>query len=440
MSEKSFEDKLKKLGEWYEKNNKKNPNDSIDLTSDVSIDTNDKTPNTKIDSNTIGIYTKLYKFIHTHYFITSVILLSLAVIMVIFTMYMVHPFIVWGCISVLGIFIYLTFRPYTPITESYNEYERKNQRGVWDKTYNSEIHSFYDRRLITPEIHKSNDAKNRIGFGVVTLIIGVLLFLFAWGANTNDELFNAYMYRGVYTTSSKTDTILENNRISCVQIQHGVNRTVLDTTITIYKKYALFTPNSFDTTKKENKRYPIIVVGDTLNDTLVIDNVTCGDTIKHINRKSYTDRNFSLIKTNKKYINSKWQLDDTTYYTNQSPKINSWDLRKIFNNARAEYRYDTYITRYTVKLIDESKIDTLDSKQEAVELLSKKCKDKSTIAGKLVYAEYDACKNNNNVLSIKIETRKVCGYSTINIEYDRGVVSPTPYSCWDKLNSGWYYE
>lgn len=281
------------------------------------------------------------------------------------------------------------------------------------------------------------DCKGWLLFALFCYVFMVMVFLH------DTSIFNSYMYevrKSDYIKEFTTYQILSDRRISCNQIiRPNEIRTIIHIGYTA-TRYSLFSKNS-DTvyiTGTDLKRS--VTSNDTLIDTLRINDVTCGDTVKSIKRKPYWDRNFSLIRTNKKFINSNWTLVDTTYFSNKSSHIGNWELNDIFNDTRAEYKYDKYITKYTLKLMDESKFDTLDTKSDALGLLNAKCKDKATIAGKLIYAEYDACKNNNIVSTIKIKERVVCGYGKVLLEYDRGSVAGTPDNCMYKANYGWTYE
>lgn len=344
----------------------------------------------------------------------------------VFTMYLARPIITWALISVAIGLGYMIFRPYVPITKPYDERYTDNNglRKV---------------RTVTPDLHKNRNRHLR-GWLVFALLIYILIVCIF---TINGNMINNYMYkvRAREYSEMRTGYNYPNiQRISCNQtVRFNKIDTIIDTGY-VTRHYSLFSP----TFEVKNLLYSYtkssVTFNDTLIDTLRIDGITCGDTVTAIKRKPYWDRNFSLIRTNKKFISSDWELVDTTYYTNKSPHIGEWELRNIFNDTRAEYRYDRYINKYVVKLIDESKSDTLDSKDDAVGLLNAKCKDKATVAGKLIYAEYDACKSNNTVERIKISERTICGYAKVLLEYDRGAVAGTPDNCMYKSNYGWTYE
>lgn len=318
----------------------------------------------------------------------------------VFTMYLTHPIITWlGISSVVG-FCYMIYR---------------------SNNIKSKLH----------------DSKEWLVFGFFSYLFIVAVFI------TEVTVFKSYMYeirKSDYSKNFTTYQILSDRRISCNQIIRP-NRidTIIHTGYTA-TRYSLFSKNTDTLYITDHIFKSSVTYNDTLIDTLRINGITCGDTVTAIKRKPYWDRNFSLIRTNKKFINSDWKLVDTTYFTNKSPHIGYWELHAIFNDTRAEYRYDRYINKYVVKLIDELKSDTLDSKDDAYGLLNAKCKDKATVAGKLIYAEYDACKSNNTVERIKISERTICGYAKVLLEYERGSVSGTPDNCMYKSNYGWTYE
>lgn len=320
--------------------------------------------------------------------------------LVVFTMCLAHPIITWVLISITGGFCYM--------------------------------------------IYSSNKIKSRLYDSIGWLVFGLFCYLFIVAIFlTETTVFKSYIFdlrNSDYSKEYAHYTKLSDMRISCNQIIH---RTQIDTIIHrgyTTTRYSLFSKNT-DTLYITDRNFKSVALyNDTLIDTLRIDGVTCGDTVTAIKRKPYRDRNFSLIRTNKKFINSYWKLVDTTYFSNKSSHIGNWELNYIFNDTRAEYKYDKYITKYVVKLIDELKSDTLDSKDDAYGLLNAKCKDKATVAGKLIYIEYDACKSNNTVERIKISKRTFCGYAKVFLEYERGSLSTTPYNCMFKSNYGWMYE
>ncbi len=330
------------------------------------------------------------------------ITLSVIVLLVltIFTMHLAHPIITWVLLLIASGFCYM----------------------IWRST---KIHS------------RLHDFIQWLALGVIGYL-GIVIAIFI-----NTTVFNSYMYelrKSDYSKQQLSHIHYYAYRLSCNEI---VNANRIDTiTATGYTatRYSLFSNNTdiVYITGTDIKRS--VTSNDTLIDTLRIDGITCGDTVTAIKRKPYWDRNFSLIRTNKKFINSDWKLVDTTYFTNKSPHIRDWELSDIFNDTRAEYRYDRYINKYVLKMMDESKSDTLDSNDDAYGLLNAKCKDKATVAGKLIYAEYDACKSNNTVERIKISERTICGYAKVLLEYDRGAVAGTPDNCMYKSNYGWTYE
>lgn len=330
------------------------------------------------------------------------ITLSVIVLLVltIFTMHLAHPIITWVLLLIASGFCYM----------------------IWRST---KIHS------------RLHDFRGWLVCGLFCYPFIVIIFL------QGTTVFKSYMYelrKSDYSKEYAHHTTLSDMRISCNQIIH---RTQIDTIIHrgyTATRYSLFSKNTDTLYITDHNFKSVAHYNDTVSDTLRIDGITCGDTVTAIKRKPYWDRNFSLIRTNKKFINSDWKLVDTTYFTNKSPHIGYWELSHIFNDRRAEYTYDRYINKYVLKMMDESKSDTLDSNDDAYGLLNAKCKDKATVAGKLIYAEYDACKSNNTVERIKISKRTICGYGKVLLEYERGSVSGTPYNCMFKSNYGWTYE
>lgn len=328
--------------------------------------------------------------------LSIIVLLGLLV----FTMYLTHPILTWMVISITSGFCYMIYRSYK---------------------IQSRLHDF----------------KGWLIFGLFCYLFIVAVFL------NETTVFKSYIFdlrNSDYSKQQLSHIHYYAYRLSCNEIVNA-NRidTITDTGYTA-TRYSLFSKNTDTVYITGTYTKSSVTSNDTLIDTLRINDVTCGDTVKTVNRKPYWDRNFSLIRTNKKFINSDWKLVDTTYFTNKSPHIGDWELSDIFNDTRAEYRYDRYINKYVLKMMDESKSDTLDNKTDAVGLLTAKCKDKATVAGKLIYAEYDACKSNNTVERIKISERTICGYAKVLLEYERGSVSGTPDNCMYKSNYGWTYE
>lgn len=339
------------------------------------------------------------KFIKKYQKLSIALGVSVLLGLLVFTMYLTHPIITWVLILIASGFCYMIWR-------------------------SNKIHS------------RLHDSRGWLIFGLFGYLFIVIISL------ADTTVFNSYMYELRKSDYKTVDTrrYTSDNRISCNQIIRSNKIDTLINTGYIVTQYSLFSNNTnrYNNTGTDTKSS--VISNDTLINTLRIHDVTCGDTVKTVDRKPYQDRNFSLNRISKKFINSNWKFVDTTYYTNKSPHIKNWELDAIFNNARAEYKYDRYINKYVVKLIDESKSDTLDSKDDAVGLLNAKCKNKATVAGKLIYTEYDACKSNNTVERIKINKRTICGYTKVFLEYDRGALARTPNNCMYKSNYGWTYE
>ena len=164
----------------------------------------------------------------------------------------------------------------------------------------------------------------------------------------------------------------------------------------------------------------------------------CGETITSKEYKPYFDKNLSAIKVTEKFYNDKFEPITKIYYKNVGSNISKSKLEKYFNNKiNAFWTNDVSYNKYVVKLIDEKNSITVDTKKEAIELLSNKCKDKATIAGKLIYSEYDACKNNNTIQDTIITQNEQCGKTKVKLSYYRGLVSDMPNQC--NYNASWTY-
>lgn len=293
---------------------------------------------------------------------------------------------------------------------------------------------------------KSKQSLNKSPFAffatlhVLPIIISLSIYNYG-----NPEHINVNVYNSDTTYVLYKDSIINSKRISCDSI--SVNKFLYHDR---YKKFTRYNINieGIIFAGILNSINDSIAINDSVignfyysqYQPLEVDGFKCGDTLKKIERKPYWDRDLSLLKITKKYVNSNWAVESTTEYKNKSSEINDYELYNIFNNVRAEYRYDKYIKKYTLQMMDETKVDTLEYESDAITLLEAKCKDKAMIDNKLKYSEFEACKNNNSIKTIKILTRPVCGYSKVNLEYERGAVSSTPIKCFNKPNYGWTYE
>lgn len=279
--------------------------------------------------------------------------------------------------------------------------------------------------------------KERTGESWFWFICSLIWLGFWCGVSVSEA---EYMFERHYDKITiKSDTVMVSKRISCTQVQNDAERIVTDYIYDVYKLYSLFTPNMYYIKDTIVNSYTLKGSSRLTNDTLHIENLTCGDTLTKVDKKPYEDKNFSLIRTRKTFIDSNWQLTTDTSYTNKSPNIKDWELNKIFNNVKAKWIYDRYVNKYVVKMIDENKSDTLDTENLALEFLNKICKGKSTIAGKLVYTEYDACKSSNSVSTIKVIGRSICGHSNVKLIYDFGSTATAPYNCLGESNVEWFY-
>lgn len=174
---------------------------------------------------------------------------------------------------------------------------------------------------------------------------------------------------------------------------------------------------------------------------LVIDSLRCGDTLV-ISKRSipYEDRGTSLTRTHKKYIEAgKWTVKEETIYRNQSPQIGDWELYHLFTKKQARWVHTLKDSKYTLSLTHESKVDTLDSREDAQGLLEAKCKDAASKKEGFSYAEFDACKSNGSISKIKVPREEFCGYAKVHLNWKRGSLSSQPYGCWG-ANPNWYYE
>lgn len=186
----------------------------------------------------------------------------------------------------------------------------------------------------------------------------------------------------------------------------------------------------------------IVASADTLltYDPLTIDSLRCGDTVV-VSKQSipYDDRNASLTRINRRYIEAgKWAVKEDTIYRNRSPQVEDWEINDLFTKKRAQWHHTIRDTKYTLSLLHENKVDTLDSREDAQGLLEAKCKDAATKKKEFSYAEFNACRSNGSITKIKVPRGEVCGYAPVIISYGRGTLSSQPYGCWG--SSQWVYE
>lgn len=303
---------------------------------------------------------------------------------------------------------------------------------------------------------KTDDDKTRLWFFGILYVVAILWWPIQFYTNNLSSSFgltgykdakyiNVNVYNSDTTNTLYKDSLISNIRISCDSIQ--TNKRLY------YNKYKKFTRYSVNieglvfagilNKVNDSIKQPDSIISENIYveyQPFEVDDFKCGDTLKLVVNKPYWDRDLSLLKITKIFINSNWLRESSTEYKNQSPKIYDYELNNIFNNTRAEYRYDKYIKKYTLQMMDETKIDTLEYESDAISLLEAKCKDKSMIDNKLKYSEFEACKNNNSIQTIKILTRPICGYSKVDLDYERGTVSSPPDNCFNKPNYGWTYE
>jgi len=233
--------------------------------------------------------------------------------------------------------------------------------------------------------------------------------------------------------SSDYETTRKFVRVSCDSVDTTITRQRIDVSILISKRlnYTNVIGSgiiSYDTTTLTSKSTPEV------NRThaylpLVVKGVSCGDTIVTKKYKPYYDRNYNIIQVTKKYLNKKWALDSSTTYINKSPKIPEHVLAEVFEGMRAFWTHTTRVKKFTLRMLDESKEDTLDNLYEAKSLLDTKCKKKATALGKLLYTEYMACKNSNIVKNIITHPREYCGVSPVRLSYSMGVTVIPPPRC-----------
>jgi hypothetical protein len=158
---------------------------------------------------------------------------------------------------------------------------------------------------------------------------------------------------------------------------------------------------------------------------------TCEDTVVTKKYVQYRDHTKKLTKISKTFVNSNWEVITETSYLNKSPDLSWNEVSLLFQNARVQEVWMTYNieTRYRVGLLDETKADTLPTLEEAKETLTKKCKRKSSILGKMVYTEYDACLSHNEPERVYIRRDSVCGTSVAEVRYYGGLIHRRPRGC-----------
>lgn len=230
------------------------------------------------------------------------------------------------------------------------------------------------------------------------------------------------------------DTVV--SRVSCDSTMQVItHRKITDSTIV-----ALMWDFTRDTSVYTGL---VVASADTLltYDPLTIDSLRCGDTVV-VSKQSipYYDRNASLARINRKYIEAgKWAVKEETFYRNRSPRIDDLDLIHLFTKKQAQWYHTVRDNKYTLSLLHENKVDTLDSREDAQGLLEAKCKDAATKKKEFSYAEYNACKGNGDITKIKVSRIETCGYASVRISYGRGAISSRPYGCWGST-AGWGYE
>jgi hypothetical protein len=238
------------------------------------------------------------------------------------------------------------------------------------------------------------------------------------------------------------DTVehLPRQRVSCDSISFATQGVKFQDSLMISKRIHITGTWMFGYTKRDTIRYTYKISRKDLsyiNMASPLENF-CGDTIVSKKYKPYEDRNFSLIKVNKKYYDANYKLVDTTYYQNLSPKIGVWELEDIFKGTKAEWKHSIRVTKYTLAMLDGDKVDTLYTKEDAQSLLEAKCKDRATVEQRLIYAELDACLKNNKIQRIHVQEERGCGSNSVRLSYARGSVSSYPYRC--NESAGWTYS
>lgn len=252
-----------------------------------------------------------------------------------------------------------------------------------------------------------------------------------------------YIPLGKEVTLVERDTVenLHIQRVSCDSVSSAAQTVKYQDSLTIYKRIHLTGTWMFGYTKRDTIRHTYKISRKDpsyINVASPLENF-CGDTIVSKKYKPYEDRNFSLIKVNKKYYDANYRLVDTTFYRNRSPQIHDLDLIHLFTKKQAPWYHTVRDNKYTLSLLHENKVDTLDSREDAQGLLEAKCKDAATKKKEFSYAEYNACKGNGDITKIKVSRIETCGYASVRISYGSGAISSRPYGCWGST-AGWWYE
>lgn len=107
-------------------------------------------------------------------------------------------------------------------------------------------------------------------------------------------------------------------------------------------------------------------------------------------------------------------------YENLSPLITEELADKFIKGHLHKLEYYK-VTKYKVTMLDETNYEKFTWYSEAKEYITTKCKDKSTIAGKLIYSEFDACITNNNIEEYE-DTEKLYTGTKIELSYGEKLV------------------
>lgn len=289
-------------------------------------------------------------------------------------------------------------------------------------------------RYIPEPKTSNNEISGRAGALIIIFLIGFTVSVSVVAVEGIDQpSINVGSWQPSVAIFQKPDTLLVTDvRVSCDSIQKDSTVTYITHSTLTRTRVALtgITQNPFIYEEMVGDQPITIKKHQGLPYREYSELAQCNDTTMVVDRVPYSDRVFSAMRITKTYVShSTWSQETQVSYKNLSSQVSEWDIRKLLNQDKSFFRHTVTRDRY-IRVSPESTDTTrYPTKEAATTVIETYCKDKSTVVGKFLYTEYDACIRNNKVKSITIDTVVSCGSAKPYLSYERGALASTPMWC-----------
>ena len=154
--------------------------------------------------------------------------------------------------------------------------------------------------------------------------------------------------------------------------------------------------------------------------------------IKLVDTYNWETGKYSYFKIEKNSITNKYRA------LHKPSSVNDYEITYLANNVVARWKHPVYHDSIFIKTGDgKRKYVGIDVKNTSNHI-NDVCREKTSVLGKLVYSEYEACIRTASIIKHKFSLNEYCGLSNVSVSRSRGALSSIPNGC--KSSGNWAYD